>query len=136
MHGRVERDGRRVEAIRVGFGADPAALGGVVGEVEEFEEELVFLEGEGEGRGLQFEGLVFAGEGGEGSRFFGEEPLAGLGWVGGGGHGGFVSVGGCRGCQLVLYGGREEDSRSFFRFFLGFWTEGREGTDELVMDYG
>jgi len=48
VHGCVERDGGKVEAVWVGVWTDPAALGGVVGEVEEFEEELVGLEGERE----------------------------------------------------------------------------------------
>ena len=80
-HGFPELDGGYVEAVWGDVGVDPAALGGVVGEVEGFEEDLVRAEG-GEGGGFEAEGGVGAGEGGEGGGFGVEDPLPRGGWVG------------------------------------------------------
>jgi hypothetical protein len=46
VHGRVELDGREIHAVRVDTGGHPATLSGVVGKVEEFEEDLVLFERE------------------------------------------------------------------------------------------
>lgn len=77
MHGGVEFHGGGVEASGVDGGGDPAALGGVVGEVESLEEELVLGWGV-EGGGGEGEGWGGTGEGGEGGWFVKQDPLAGF----------------------------------------------------------
>ena len=69
---------------------DPAALGGIVGEVEDFEKDLVIFEGGDRGGGL-LEGGIGAGEGGEVGGVVVEDPLTGLCWKG---HGGLFEL--CR----------------------------------------
>ena len=76
--------GRDVEACGVQARGDPGALGGVVGDEDGFEEDLVRGEG-GERGGLEGEGWGGVGEDGEVGWGVGEDEAVG---VGGEGHGG------------------------------------------------
>ena len=72
-------DGRDVETGGVDTFGYPAALGGVIGEVEGFYEDLAVFEG-GKGVGFEGEGWLRAGELREVGGFVGEDPFFCVGW--------------------------------------------------------